>query len=121
MFKDAGYLTGVIGKWHPGIGARDNATDWNAAVLPGLLEIGFDYSFLLPSTNDRVPCFYLEGHYVVNQDPNDPIFVGHSKKAVDRPGSTAYPDGKKNPEAMTYYPSTHGHNHSVINGIGRIG
>ena len=22
---------------------------------------------------------------------------------------------------MTYYPSTHGHNHSVINGIGRIG
>ena len=27
----------------------------------------------------------------------------------------------RNPEAMTYYGSTHGHNQSVINGIGRIG
>jgi len=34
---------------------------------------------------------------------------------------TIYPDGKKNPEAMTYYKSSHGHNNSVINGIGRIG
>ena len=59
MFKDAGYTTGVIGKWHLGIGSPDKPTDWNGAVLPGPLEIGFDSSFLLPSTNDRVPCVYL--------------------------------------------------------------
>ncbi|MGB0373114.1 MAG: sulfatase family protein [Opitutales bacterium] len=121
MFKAAGYTTGVIGKWHLGIGSAATKTDWNSAVKPGPLEIGFDYSFLLPSTNDRVPTVYLDGHYVVNHDPSDPIFVGRSKKEVDRPGSTAYPDGKVNPETMTYYASTHGHNHSVINGIGRIG
>ncbi len=121
LFKKAGYTTGVIGKWHLGIGQKNVKTDWNGAVKPGPLEIGFDYSFLLPSTNDRVPCVYLDGHHVVNLDPTDPIYVGKSKKEVDREGSTAYPDAKANKKSMTYYPSTHGHNNSVINGIGRIG
>ena len=34
---------------------------------------------------------------------------------------TEYPDGMKDRSAMTYYQSSHGHNSSVINGIGRIG
>ncbi len=121
VFKKAGYVTGVIGKWHIGLGTKGVSTDWNGEVKPGPLELGFDFSYLLPSTNDRVPCVYLEGHKVVNLDPGDPLFVGRSKANVDKPGSTEYPDGKKNPEAMTYYKSTQGHNGSVINGIGRIG
>ncbi|MDF7823922.1 arylsulfatase [Pontiellaceae bacterium B12227] len=121
LFKKAGYQTGVIGKWHLGIGDGEKPVDWNGVVKPGPLEIGFDSSFLLPSTNDRVPCVYVDDHHVVNLDSKDPLFVGKSKKAVDRLGSTAYPDGRKNREAMTYYQSTHGHNDSVINGIGRMG
>ncbi|MDF7799632.1 arylsulfatase [Pontiellaceae bacterium B1224] len=121
LFKQAGYTTGVIGKWHLGIGQKGVPVDWNGDVKPGPMEVGFDRSFLLPSTNDRVPCVYLDGHRVVNLDPNDPLFVGNSKKEVDRPGSTAYPNGRYNKNAMTYYQSTHGHNNSVINGIGRIG
>ena len=121
LFKEAGYQTAVIGKWHLGLGTKKQPADWNAAVKPGPLEIGFDYCFLLPSTNDRVPCVYLENTTVVNYDPQDPIFVGFSVEEVNRSGSTSYPDGRKNREAMTYYPSSHGHNHSVINGIGRIG
>jgi arylsulfatase A len=120
LFKQASYATAVIGKWHLGLGEKGVPTDWNGDVKPGPLEIGFDYSFLLPSTNDRVPCVFLEGHRVVNLDPADPLYVG-SKKDVDQPGSTVYPDAKLNPAAMTYYKSTHGHNNSVINGIGRIG
>lgn len=121
LFQKAGYTTGVIGKWHLGVGKRGTPTDWNGEVKPGPLEIGFDSSFLLPSTNDRVPTVYLRGHRVVNLDPNDPLFVGSKKEMQSKKGSTQYPDGKTNREAMTYYQSSHGHNNSVINGIGRIG
>ena len=118
LFKKAGYNCAVIGKWHLGIGDGKTPNDWNGDVKPGPLEVGFDYSFLLPYTNDRVPCVYLENYRVVNLDPQDPISIG--KEPLD-PRSTIYPDGKKTPEAMTYYRSSHGHNSSVINGIGRIG
>ena len=121
MFKKAGYKTAVIGKWHLGIGDGKTPVDWNGDVKPGPLEIGFDYSFLLPSTNDRVPCVYVENHRVVNLDPKDPLYVSRKKPAGFK--GTVYPDGRKNPEAMTYYKSSkgQGHNNSVINGIGRIG
>ena len=118
LFKKAGYHTAVVGKWHLGIGDGNTPVDWNSDVKPGPLEIGFDYSFLLPSTNDRVPCVYLENHRVVNLDSNDPLFVGKKPDGVE---CTDYPDGRKDPSAMTYYKSSHGHNQSVINGIGRIG
>lgn len=118
LFKKAGYQTAVVGKWHLGLGAKGEDVDWNGDVKPGPLEIGFDYSFLLPSTNDRVPCVYLDGHRVLNLDKNDPLFVGENPVGSK---ATLYPDAKLNPEAMTYYRSTHGHNDSVINGIGRIG
>jgi len=118
LFKQAGYHTAVVGKWHLGIGDGKTPVDWNGDVKPGPLEVGFDYSFLLPSTNDRVPCVYVEDHRVVNLDPNDPLFVGKKPPGIL---CTEYPDGMANPEAMTYYKSSHGHNNSVINGIGRIG
>lgn len=117
VFKKAGYATAVIGKWHMGLGREGVPVDWNADVQPGPLEIGFDYCFLLPNTNDRVPCVYLENHRVVNLDPSDPLSLN---KRID-PRQTAYPNGQENPEAMTYYPSSKGHNQSVIHGIGRIG
>ncbi|NQZ56440.1 MAG: arylsulfatase [Lentisphaeraceae bacterium] len=118
MLRKAGYDTAVIGKWHLGIGPKDGKVNWNGDVKPGPLEIGFDYSYLLPSTNDRVPCVYLENHRVVNLDLKDPLFVG---KKPDGFKGTVYPDGKKDRSAMTYYQSSHAHNNSVINGIGRIG
>jgi len=118
LFKKAGYATAVIGKWHLGIGDGKTPVDWNGDVKPGPLEVGFDYSFLLPSTNDRVPCVYVEDHRVVNLDPSDPLFVGKKPEGVV---CTEYPDGKTDRAAMTYYQSSHGHNSSVINGIGRIG
>lgn len=118
VFAKAGYQTAVVGKWHIGLGAKGEKVDWNGEVKPGPLELGFGYSFLLPSTNDRVPCVYLDGHRVANLDSTDPLYVGEKP---DGAKSTVYPDGKLNPESMTYYGITHGHNDSVINGIGRIG
>lgn len=122
LFKRAGYNTSIVGKWHLGLGQKGVATDWNAEVKPGPLELGFDYSFLVPSTNDRVPTVYLRDYRVVDLDPNDPLYVGQKVDDVRKfPQSTQYPDGEVNRAAMTYYESSNWHNHSVINGIGRIG
>jgi arylsulfatase A-like enzyme len=63
VMQRAGYRTAVIGKWHLGLGG-DEGPDWNGKIAPGPLEIGFDYSWLIPATNDRVPTVYVENHHV---------------------------------------------------------
>lgn len=121
LFKKAGYHTAVVGKWHLGLGQEGIETDWNGEVKPGPLEIGFDYSFLLPSTNDRVPCVYLEGHRVVNLDPKDPLYVTDKPTPPEGFKGSIYPIGRITPEAETYYPADNQHSSTVINGIARIG
>src|ERR1044071_482343 len=59
MLKQADYHTGVVGKWHLGLGKGN--LDWNGEIAPGPLELGFDESFIFPATGDRVPCVYVEG------------------------------------------------------------
>ena len=113
ILKTAGYRTGVVGKWHLGLGGT-NGPDWNGKITPGPLEIGFDYSYLIPATGDRVPCVFVENHHIVNLDPNDPIRVNYKEKIGD------WPTGKENPELLTMKPSQ-GHNHTIVNGISRIG
>lgn len=112
IFKDAGYATCAIGKWHLGLG--DGNVDWNGEVKPGPLEIGFTDSFIMPATGDRVPCVFLDGHRVRNLDPADPIEVSYQHPF---PGE---PNGKDNRDSLVMNWS-HDHNMAVINGIGRIG
>lgn len=112
MLRGQGYKTGVIGKWHLGLGSGN--VDWNQHISPSPNEVGFDYSYIMAATQDRVPTVYIENGDVVNLDPNDPIEVSYDKNFEGEP------TGKDNPE-MTTMKWHHGHNNSIVKGIPRIG
>ena len=115
VFKEAGYTTAAFGKWHLGLGAESGKQNWNGPVSPALADIGFDYSYIMAATADRVPCVFIENGKVANYDPSAPIYVSYKKNFEGEP------TGRENPELLYNLKHSHGHDMSIVNGIGRIG
>ncbi|MCM1292591.1 MAG: arylsulfatase [Bacteroides sp.] len=115
LFKNAGYRTAAFGKWHLGLGDKTGEQDWNAPLPAALADLGFEHSYIMAATADRVPCVFIEDGMVANYDPEHPIFVDYNRNFEGEP------TGASNPELLYNMRPSHGHDQSIVNGISRIG
>jgi len=97
LFKQQGYRTACMGKWHlgfgrPGMEGWDDVLgpDYNRPLRPGPLEAGFDYFWGIPHVGQQ-PHVIIENHRVLDLSPDDPISLvpdkrpGYEKDYLHRP------------------------------------
>lgn len=71
VFKQKGYTTAAIGKWH--LGFKTGTNDWQEPLRPGPQDLGFDYYFGLPVVSSAPPYVWVENDHIVGGDPSDPL------------------------------------------------
>ena len=99
VFKNAGYATSIIGKWHLGFGKGINK--WEQPLSPGPNDLGFDYYYGVPVVNSAPPYVYVENDHVVGADPNDPlVYVGRGKNKEVTPITPIPPEASQRTRNM---------------------
>ncbi len=66
FLKGQGYETGIVGKWHLGLGFQktEGEWDWTKPVDYSPNDVGFDYSLVIPASLDFPPYVYVENHEI---------------------------------------------------------
>ena len=89
--RQDGYKTALIGKWHLGFGSPDTpgwdslrGPDYNRALTPGPLEVGFDYFYGIPHVGQK-PHVYIENHHVVGLAEDDSMAIVLDERWLHRP------------------------------------
>jgi arylsulfatase A len=67
--RKQGYATGIVGKWHLGLGSAAK-TDYKQALRPGPLDLGFDTWAGIPASLDMPPYVWVENDRVAEQPTN---------------------------------------------------
>lgn len=80
VFKNKGYATAALGKWHLGFGKGKN--DWSMPLRSGPQDVGFDYYWGVPLVNSGSPYVYVENDMIVGYDPEDPLIPGGKPTSV---------------------------------------
>lgn len=114
MLASRGYATGLVGKWHLGLGRADQPLDWNGEIAPGPRELGFAYSFHMAATGDRVPTVYIRNGRIVNLDPNDPVEVSYEQPVGSEPTGISHPH-------LLLNQADEQHAKTIVDGTSRIG
>jgi arylsulfatase A-like enzyme len=97
MLRQHGYKTACVGKWHLGLGTATVPTEWDSQEYwePGPRQVGFEYSFILPSVNSESPhCFVENGLLVSKLKPQRELLRVYQKNKMIRVG-----EGWKDEEA----------------------
>jgi len=74
IFKNKGYATACLGKWH--LGFKQGKNNWKPPLRPGPRDVGFDHYFGVPLVNSGSPYVYVEDDTIVGYDPADPLVFG---------------------------------------------
>lgn len=71
MLKRQGYHTACVGKWHLGLGNKEQ-TDYAQPLHPGPNDFGFDYFFGIPASLDMPPYVFVQNGRVL-AEPTEQI------------------------------------------------